>query len=153
MPNNRTGAQQNDNWFPGSNPGSDLSTVGSAADKALDAGAKAEENETKAPKTGGKTNAGLRVLKFAGNVAKPIGLVTSTVQIVDAYNNDGRDAGNREVAKQAGGWAGAAGGVAAGAAIGSVVPVAGTLVGGAIGGIVGGIGGTWVGGKVYDIFS
>ena len=154
-PSNVTVPQQNDSWFlPGNNPMSDLSTVGSAADRELDARAKAEENKTKTPKTGGKTNAhGLLALGALGKMATPLGVAISACQIVDAYENRGRDAGNREVAKQAGGWAGAAGGVAAGAAIGSVVPVAGTLVGGAIGGIVGGIGGTWVGGKVYDFFS
>ncbi len=100
-------------------------------------------------------------LETAGKVLRPVAVVADTVQLGQAFHQDGNKVGlntGRAASGIAGGWggaiAGAEGGGALGAAVGSVVPVVGTAVGGVAGAVAGGIGGAiggdWAGRRLFD---
>ncbi|MDO5620328.1 MAG: hypothetical protein Q4G24_02520 [Paracoccus sp. (in: a-proteobacteria)] len=104
-----------------------------------------------------------KVLRGAGKVAIPVGLVVDTVLIGSAVKADGGKFGSNTktaVAASAGGWAGAAGGAAAGAKIGALAgalggpagAAVGAVAGGIIGGIAGAIGGSTLGEKLGKLW-
>ena len=94
-------------------------------------------------------------LDDVGRAFRPLGVITDTLQIADAIQQDGGTVGSntvREATNVAGGWAGgvagAQAGAALGAAVGTVVPIVGNVVGGLVGGVVGGIAGSLLGGNL-----
>lgn len=76
--------------------------------------------------------------KLLGKGAVPIAVVTSAVEITNAYNKGGEKAAVKQGAKCAAGLAGSWAGAKAGAAIGTMIcPGVGTAIGGFVGGIAG----------------
>ena len=96
------------------------------------------------------TSTSIKLLRGASRVARPLAVVTDTLALKSAYDQDGGFGDNfQETAGSvAGGWGGAAGGAMLGAAIGSVVPGVGTLAGGIVGGMVGGFVGSSTGSAI-----
>lgn len=95
-----------------------------------------------------------KAVKFAGKVARPIGIAISALEIGSAFQADGNRIGINtagKVTSLAGGAGGAWAGAAAGAALGSaIVPGVGTVIGGIVGGIVGGLAGENVATKAFN---
>ena len=94
-----------------------------------------------------------KAVKFAGKVARPIGIAISTLEIGSAFQADGNRIGINtagKVTSLAGGAGGAWAGAAAGAALGSVVPGVGTVIGGIVGGIVSSLAGENVATKAFN---
>lgn len=95
-----------------------------------------------------------QLLGKAGRIVRPVGIVLDSINVAQAFREDGNRIGvntGRAVSGLAGGAAGAWGGAAAGAAIGTALfPGVGTVVGGIIGGICGGIGGDFAGKGLFD---
>jgi len=92
-----------------------------------------------------------------GKAFKPVGVITDSANLLQAFQKDGNTIGKetiKEGASIAGGWgggiAGAKGGAVLGAGIGALGGPIGVAAGGVIGGVVGGIagalGGSWLGG-------
>lgn len=98
---------------------------------------------------------GKGLLKGAGKLFKPLGLILGAGMVGSALAAGDKKEASKEAGGMAGGLGGAVAGGAAGAAMGSVVPVVGTLIGGVIGSIIGGIGGDLLGreagGGLYEI--
>ncbi len=83
-----------------------------------------------------------KATKVLGKAAVPLAVVTSAVEVTNAYNKGGTKAAVKQGAKCAAGIAGGWAGAKAGAAIGTLIcPGLGT----AIGGFIGGIGGYFAG--------
>lgn len=83
-----------------------------------------------------------KATKVLGKAAVPLAVVTSAVEVTNAYNKGGTKAAVKQGAKCAAGIAGGWAGAKAGAAIGTLIcPGIGT----AIGGFIGGIGGYFAG--------
>ena len=84
----------------------------------------------------GNSGAARGVGRALSRIAAPVGAVIDSVQLINAYNQDGGFGENFQSAagSVAGGW----GGAAAGAAIGTAIaPGVGTIIGGVVGGIAG----------------
>lgn len=85
-----------------------------------------------------------------GKVARPLGILVSSLKLVDSIENG--DA--KQVGGDAGDLVGGLGGAAAGAAIGTMLlPGIGTAIGGMIGGLAGGEAGGWLGEQIGALFS
>jgi len=87
---------------------------------------------------------------LVGKMAKPLGIVVSSIELVDSINNGSAE----DVGSAAGDLTGGIGGAMAGAALGSLIlPGIGTAIGGALGGIGGGAAGSWLGEQIAGWFS
>ncbi len=93
--------------------------------------------------------------KLISDYAGGINAVLTVYNILATYNNEGFEAGNKELATSAGstagGWAGAMLGAKIGAAIGGWTGPIGGALGGIIGGIIGGVGGDFAGNRLVEI--
>lgn len=93
--------------------------------------------------------------KLISDYAGGINAVLTVYNILATYNNEGFEAGNKELATSAGstagGWAGAVLGAKIGAAIGGWTGPIGGALGGIIGGIIGGVGGDFAGNRLVEI--
>lgn len=93
--------------------------------------------------------------KLISDYAGGINAVLTVYNILATYNNEGFEAGNKELATSAGstagGWASAMLGAKIGAAIGGWTGPIGGALGGIIGGIIGGVGGDFAGNRLVEI--